>query len=97
MKERAKEFGADVKQSAERLGSRAKEFADGRGKTWGREVGEAGRRVGVGLGHIIGVLFKAFFLFIAGTIAFFLFGGLMALIFGGVGVWPLKNYVLNAD
>jgi gas vesicle protein len=62
MKDRAKDFGDEVKQSAQKIGTKAKEFAEGRGKTWGREVGEAGRRVGVGLGHIIGVLFKAFFL-----------------------------------
>ena len=95
MKDRAKDFGDEVKQSAQKIGTKAKEFAEGRGKTWGREVGEAGRRVGVGLGHIIGVLFKAFFLFVAGTIAFGLFVALMGLIFGGVGVWPLKNYLLN--
>lgn len=95
MKDRAKDFGDEVKTTAQKFGNQAKEFAEGRGKTWGKEVGEAGRRVGVGIGHIIGVLFKAFFLFIAGTIAFALFVALMGLIFGGVGVWPLKNYVLN--
>lgn len=95
MKDRAKDIGADVKDSAQRFGAQAKDFAADRGKSWGKEVGEAGVRVGVGIGHIIGVLFKAFFLFIAGTIAFILLGVLMALIFGGVGVWPLKNYVLN--
>ena len=95
VKDRAKDFGEEVKQSAQKFGSKAKDFAADRGASWGREVGEAGRRVGVGIGHVIGVLFKAFFLFVAGTIAFGLFVGLMALIFGGVGVWPLKNYVLN--
>jgi phage shock protein PspC (stress-responsive transcriptional regulator) len=95
MKDRAKDFGDEVKDSAQKFGTKAKEFAEGRGKTWGKEVGEAGRRVGVSIGHVIGVLFKAFFLFIAGVVALFLFFGLMMLIFGGVGVWPLKNYVLN--
>ncbi|MES1217236.1 MAG: PspC domain-containing protein [Bacteroidota bacterium] len=95
VKDRAKEFGEEVKESAQKFGAKAKDFASGRGATWGKEVGEAGVRVGVSVGHVIGVLFKAFFLFIAGTIAFGLFVGLMALIFGGVGVWPLKNYVLN--
>jgi hypothetical protein len=44
---------------------------------------------------VIGVLFKAFFLFIAGTIAFGLLVGLMALIFGGIGIWPIKNFLLD--
>jgi phage shock protein PspC (stress-responsive transcriptional regulator) len=95
MKDRAKDFGDEVKESAQKFSAKAKDFAAGRGASWGKEVGEAGRRVGIGVGHIIGVLFKAFFLFIAGTIAFALFVVLMGLIFGGVGVWPLKNYVLN--
>jgi hypothetical protein len=47
------------------------------------------------MGHAIGVLFKAFFLFIAGIIVFALFVALMALIFSGVGVFPLKNFVLD--
>jgi phage shock protein PspC (stress-responsive transcriptional regulator) len=95
MKDRAKDFGEEVKQSAQKFSAKAKEFANTRGANWGKEVGEAGKRVGVGVGHIIGVLFKAFFLFIAGTIAFALLVVLMGLIFGGVGVWPLKNFVLN--
>jgi hypothetical protein len=33
------------------------------------------------------------FLFISGTIAFALFVGLMALIFGGIAWWPINNYL----
>ncbi|HVZ56315.1 MAG TPA: PspC domain-containing protein [Chitinophagaceae bacterium] len=95
MKDRARDFGEEVKQSAQKLGAQAKEFASTRGASWGKEIGEAGARVGTSIGHVIGVLFKAFFLFVAGTIAFALFVVLMALIFGGVGAWPLKNYVLS--
>jgi hypothetical protein len=38
-------------------------------------------------------LFKAFFLFIAGTIAFALFVSLIAAIFGGVAWWPINNFL----
>ena len=48
-----------------------------------------------GCGHIIGVLFKAFFLFIAGIIAISLFGVFIGLLFGGFAVFPLKNFVLE--
>src|SRR5688572_26443680 len=95
MKGRMKEWGEEVKGAAQNLGSRAKEFADTRGKAFATEAGEAARRTGQGLGHIIGVLFKAFFLFIAGTIAFVLIVALMGLIFGGIGIWPLKNFILD--
>jgi phage shock protein PspC (stress-responsive transcriptional regulator) len=95
MKDKMKDWGEEVKQSAQNLSGKAKEFANTRGKTFASEVGAAAGRTGRGIGHVIGVLFKAFFLFVAGTIAFGLFVGLMGLIFGGIGVWPLKNFMLD--
>jgi len=95
VKDRAKEFSEDVKTSAQNLGNKAKEFADTRGKQFASEVRDAARRTSSGVGHVIGVLFKAFFLFIAGSIAFGLLVALMALIFGGIGIWPIKNFILD--
>jgi len=95
VKDRAKEFSEDVKTAAQNIGNKAQEFANTRGKEFATEVREAARRTGSGLGHVIGVLFKAFFLFIAGSIAFGLLVGLMALIFGGIGIWPIKNFLLD--
>jgi phage shock protein PspC (stress-responsive transcriptional regulator) len=95
MKGRMQEWGQEVKESAQNLSGKAKEFANTRGRSFANEAGEAARRTGRGLGHVIGVIFKAFFLFIAGTIAFGLFVALMGLIFGGIGIWPLKNFILD--
>ena len=95
VKERAKDFSDDVKATAQNIGNKAKEFANTRGKEFATEVKEAARRTSSGVGHVIGVLFKAFFLFIAGSIAFGLLVGLMALIFGGIGIWPIKNFLLD--
>src|SRR6185295_15406722 len=95
VKDRAKEFSEDVKNSAQNLGNKAKEFANTRGKEFATEVKEFGGGTSRGLGHVSGVLFKAFFLFIAGSIAFGLLVGLMALIFGGIGIWPVKNFLLD--
>ena len=95
VKERAKDFSDDVKATAQNIGNKAKEFANTRGKEFATEVRDAARRTSSGLGHVIGVLFKAFFLFVAGTIAFGLLVGLMALIFGGIGIWPVKNFILD--
>jgi phage shock protein PspC (stress-responsive transcriptional regulator) len=95
MKERMKGWGDEVKESAQNMSVKAKEFAGTRGKTFVAEANEAARRGGRGIGHIIGVLFKAFFLFIAGSIAFGLFVGLIGLLIGGVSVWPLKNFILD--
>ncbi|MEO8403985.1 MAG: PspC domain-containing protein [Chitinophagaceae bacterium] len=95
MKNRVKEWSEEVKESADRFAQKAKDFSNTRGKSFAAEAGYAARRAGHGVGHMIGVIFKAFFLFIAGAIAFGLFVGLMALIFGGVDFWPLKNFILD--
>lgn len=92
LKDRMKSWGQEVKETAENLGSRAREFSK-RGKAFSSEVGGAVRSGGSGLGHAIGVIFKAFFLFIAGSIAFGLFVALIALLLGGVAWWPINNFL----
>ena len=93
MKERMKSWSHEVKESAQQFGSRAKEFSGTRGRAFASEAGETIRRTGGGLGHAIGVIFKAFFLFIFGTIAFALFVSLLALVFGGIAWWPVNNFL----
>ncbi len=95
MKGKVKDWSDEAKGAAQNFGSRAKEFANTRGKAFAAEVKESANRTGRGIGHIIGVLFKAFFIFIAGSIAFALFIGLIGLLIGGVGVWPIKNFILD--
>jgi phage shock protein PspC (stress-responsive transcriptional regulator) len=95
MKDRVKEWGTEVKESAQDLGNKAKSFAQTHGKAFATEAKDAARRTGGGIAHVFGVLFKAFFLFVAGTIAFGLLVGLLGLIFGGIGVWPLTSFVLD--
>jgi len=85
MKDRMKDWGEEVKASAQNIGAKGKEMAG--------EFRESTRRTGSGLGHAIGVIFKVFFLFIAGTIAFSLFVVLIALLFGGVAWWPINNFL----
>ena len=65
VKDRSKEFADEVKTAAQNIGGRAKEFAQTRGKSFATEAGEAARRTGMGGGHVIGVIFKAFFFLVA--------------------------------
>lgn len=97
MRDRMKSWGEEVKESAQNIGNKAKEFANTRGKAFAAEVNETARRGGYGLGHAIGLLFKAFFLFIAGTIAFGLFVAMMALIFSGVAWWPITDFLFTSN
>ena len=91
---RAQAWGEEVRISAEKMGERASQFANTRGKAFADEVGRSAGPVANGIGHAIGVLFKAFFLFIAGTIAFALFVLLLAFTLGGVAR-PFNDFILN--
>jgi len=82
MKERVKDWGNEVKSSAQNMAS---------------DIRESGRSAGRGIGHAIGEIFKVFFLFIAGSIAFALFVGLIALVFGGVAWWPVNNFLWTSN
>ncbi|MFN4314167.1 MAG: PspC domain-containing protein [Chitinophagaceae bacterium] len=97
VKDRMKNWGEEVKESAQQFGTKAREFADTRGRQFASEVGETARRSGWGIGHAIGVLFKAFFLFIAGVITFALFVTLIALLFGGIAWWPINNFMWTSN
>ncbi len=94
-KTRAESFSQEVKASAADFSAKAKDWSDTRGKAFVAEVGQTARPIGSGIGRAIGILFKAFFIIIAGSIAFGLFVGLLALIIGGVGIMPLKSFFLN--
>lgn len=93
MKDRMKGWGSEVKETAQNLGTKARDFANTRGRAFAGEVRDTASKTGHGFGHAIGVLFKVFFLFIAGTIAFALFVSLIALLFGGIAWWPINNYL----
>lgn len=93
---RAQNWGSEVKQSAQQFGDRARQFSQSeRVKTFTSEATTTARSAGSGIAHIIGVLFKAFFLFVVGMIALALFGALMGLLFGGVPVMSFKEFLLE--
>ncbi len=94
-KTRAEKWGGE-------FSNKAKEF----GEEFGQTVGQKSRQFGTEAGHIaqsggsrvlraIGIMFKAFFLFIAGILAFTLLVALLAFLVAGVGVFPLKNFFLE--
>jgi phage shock protein PspC (stress-responsive transcriptional regulator) len=97
-KSKAQNWGEEVKQTAQQFGERAREFgqtASTHAKTFSAEAGPIARGAGSGFGHAIGVLFKAFFLFIAAIIILALFSAFMGILFGGYVFFPLSNFVLD--
>jgi phage shock protein PspC (stress-responsive transcriptional regulator) len=101
VKGRAEKFGAEFGEKAkawgEEVGQWGKDVGNQSAKVYSSEIGPAARKAGDGFAHAIGVLFKAFFLFIAGIIVFALFIAFTAVLFSGLGygVYDLKNYILE--
>jgi len=50
---------------------------------------------GSGLGRVLGIIFKAFFILIAGSIALGLFGGLIGMVFAGSVAMPFTRFFLD--
>jgi phage shock protein PspC (stress-responsive transcriptional regulator) len=102
VKGRAEKFGSEFSEKAKEWGKdfseKSKEFSkevSERSRALSSELSPAASSAGSGLGHAIGVLFKAFFLFIAGVVVFALFVALMAIMFSGVGMFGLRNFILD--
>ncbi|MBS1597191.1 MAG: PspC domain-containing protein [Bacteroidetes bacterium] len=90
-KGRATQVSAEVRDRAQQFGQEMKQAT----RNFASETAPMVRKTGTGFGHAIGVLFKAFFLFIAGIIAFALIMVLIGLLFSGAGFFPFRNYLLS--
>jgi len=99
VKERAAQMGEEIKEGAQKMSATISEGAQRvgaeigeRSKAFAVEAGPVARNAGSGIGNAIGILFKAFFLFIAIVIAFALLMALFGVTIGGIAVWPLKDF-----
>jgi phage shock protein PspC (stress-responsive transcriptional regulator) len=95
IRENVQKMGAEASEKVKQWGSEVKQFAETRGAQFASDVSQAARPAASGLGHAIGVLFKSFFLFIAGVIVFALVIALIALFGSGVGLMPFKYFFLD--
>jgi phage shock protein PspC (stress-responsive transcriptional regulator) len=94
---RMKSWGEEVKSTAQRMSDSAQTFTQQQARPFATEFSNnVVRPAANGVGHAIGVIFKAFFLFIAGCIALFLFGMLMVFLFGGIAWWPAVNFLFTS-
>lgn len=95
VKGRGEKLGAELKEKSAKMGKEISDTIQERTQSFASEVGPFAKKAGTGIGNVIGVLFKAFFLFIAGVVAFALLIALVALLYSGIGVFPLKNFLLD--
>jgi phage shock protein PspC (stress-responsive transcriptional regulator) len=86
-KQKATIVGGEIKQKAQQFGNEMKN----RSGSVRKDISSVNVPRN-GIGHAIGVLFKAFFLFISVIITFALVTALIGLTFTGAGVLPLKSY-----
>jgi phage shock protein PspC (stress-responsive transcriptional regulator) len=94
-KSRAEKWGGEVGDKAQEWSKEFTQNVNEKGKHFTSEVNYAAKKTGGGIFKIIGFIFKAFFLFIAGIIAFALLVALLAFLVAGIGVFPLKNFFLE--
>lgn len=97
IKDRMQSWGQEVKQTGQRLGQQVNTFAQTRGPEFGREFGNAATRSGKGIGYVIAMIFKVFFIFIAGTIVVSLFIAFLAFLFSGFAWAPVNNFLWTSD
>lgn len=94
-KARAEKWGGDMKDRAQTFGKEFGSTIGQKGQQFSSEAGYAARSGMSRIGGAIGILFKAFFLFVAGVAAFALLVALIALMTAGIGVFPLKEFFLE--
>ncbi len=94
-KSRAEKWGGEVGDKAQEWSKEFTQTVNEKGKHFSSEVNYAAKKTTGGVFKIIGFIFKAFFLFIAGIIAFALLVALLAFLVAGIGVFPLKNFFLE--
>ncbi len=95
-KNKAEKFGNEFSEKSKQWSSEFTNTINEKGEHFTREVNAASKSSSKKFGHVIGILFKAFFLFIAGMIAFALLMALLGIIIGSVSVLPIKNFFLNS-
>ena len=94
-KTRAEKWGTEVKDRASQFGKEFGQTMGQKGQQFSSEVNYAARSGSSRVGGAIGIMFKAFFLFVAGILAFALLIALLAFMAAGVGVFPLKDFFLE--
>lgn len=94
-KSRAEKWGGEVSAKAQEFGQEFKQTVSDKGAQFGTEMQFVAKKSKFSIFKVFGFIFKAFFLFIAGVIAFALLVALLAFLVAGVGVFPLKNFFLE--
>lgn len=94
-KARAEKWGGEFSEKAKEFSSEFSATVNEKSKQFASEAGNVSKKSGNKLANAIGILFKAFFLFLAGILAFTILVALLGMIAGSVSVFPLKSFFLE--
>ena len=94
-KARAEKWGGEFSQKAKEFSSEFSSTVNEKSKQFASEASAVSKSGASKLGNAIGILFKAFFLFLAGILAFTILVALLGMIAGSVSVFPLKSFFLE--
>ena len=92
---RAEKWGKEVNEKAQDFGKDVSHTVTSSAQNAGNVVVPVAKSGISRIGTAIGVVFKAFFMFIFGLIALVLLITLVAILFAGAVVFPLKNFLLE--
>jgi phage shock protein PspC (stress-responsive transcriptional regulator) len=92
---RAEKWGKDVSDKAQDFGKDVSQTVKTTAQTASSSVTPVAKSGISRLGTAIGIVFKAFFMFIFGVIAFSLLITLVAILIAGTAVFPLKDFLLD--
>ncbi len=95
-KARAEKWGKDVSEKAQQMGEDVSKTVK---DTSAHVVNQASPIAQSGISRLataIGILFKAFFMFIGGVIALALLAALVGILFAGATVFPIKDFLLDS-
>ena len=94
-KSRATKMGSEFKEKAQKFGEEVKETVQAKSQSFSAEAAPRAKSAGRRIGSAIGILFKAFFLFLGGIICFAFLMAFIGIVIGGVAVFPLKDFFIE--
>ncbi|MFM9020253.1 MAG: PspC domain-containing protein [Sediminibacterium sp.] len=92
---RAEKWGKEVNDKAQDFGKDVSQTVKSSAQTASSTITPVAKSGISRIGTAIGIVFKAFFMFIFGIVALVLLITLLAILFAGAAVFPLKNFLLD--
>ncbi|MCH5599528.1 PspC domain-containing protein [Niabella ginsengisoli] len=95
--ERLKNWGQEVKESADNLSKKAGEWGKSKSSDLGRQFTYVPPKSNRGIGYVFAMIFKAIFVIIGGIIAVSLLAVFITVLFSGFAFAPVNNFLWTSE